>query len=788
MLQLLPIFALLGFLLIFFGHVILSGQILSAADMIYETPFFAAHAPDGFVRATNALLSDQVYQFAPWRSVVWESLQHGQLPLWDPHSLAGRPILATQQSAVFYPLNLLFLVLPYAHSLLWGAILRLWIAGIGMYLLGRHYQWGQAAALIAATSFMLCGFLIVWLGHPHTNAAVWLPALILAGDRLLLAQGRAALIRAIAILALIIAIQFSGGHVQTSIDMLFGFGVYYLLRWWHVIATTPQSNWQKAARLVLIPSLALVLGCTIAAPQLVPFLEWLPLSEVLGSRSAGGFQPGSTELWRMVTPAVLLFFPNIFGNPTWSTAYWTPVVGQNYNEEALYFGVLPIVLACCAVILRCRRDPLVAIWAVIALVSLGRALRLPLFEAINQLPILNLAVSGRMRLVTIFGMCVLAGIGADQLLSSVQASRSMQRLWLGMLIGFVLVGLAMRGAVVLGAIWPAAPEQIRDLRVYLPVGFALAGIVLVLIRHMLSQRVYQIVFVSIVAIDLIIYGQHYNPSVAVQDFYPNTPIAARIKQDPGLFRVSAPHADIIPEAATMLGLADIRGLDFRTLWYTWYLSAVRGRAGSLLITGFTRLDSPLLRMLNIKYIIAARDQDFANDPTLRFVMRDGRVALWEVIDPTPRAYMIYTMLVTDTEQDTITVLGRNPKAAPQRVIIPRSEAPPALEQVLPQPHGVVENLSYAAEQTSWRVETPTNGYLFVSDAFYPGWQAEIDGQPTLIYRANLAFRAVYVPAGEHTIIFRFQPRLVTAALILSGVALVVVLAIIFLPSSTLKRK
>src|SRR5207244_7520313 len=112
-----------------------------------------------------------------------------RLPLWNPYRLAGTPFIASMQSAVFYPITLLLTPLPFARTFAWSALLRLWIAGFSAYLLARFHRVSPTGALVAGVSFMLCGYLIVWLGHPHTNVAVWLPALVLAAERLLAAPG-----------------------------------------------------------------------------------------------------------------------------------------------------------------------------------------------------------------------------------------------------------------------------------------------------------------------------------------------------------------------------------------------------------------------------------------------------------------------------------------------------------------------------------------------------------------------------------------------------------------------
>ncbi|MBI1882302.1 MAG: YfhO family protein, partial [Chloroflexi bacterium] len=88
----------------------------------------------------------------------------------------------------------------------------------------------------------------------------------------------------------------------------------------------------------------------------------------------------------------------------------------------------------------------------------------------------------------------------------------------------------------------------------------------------------------------------------------------------------------------------------------------------------------------------------------------------------------------------------------------------------PSPNDQVEITSYQPERVEIATSLDSSGWLVLTDAYYPGWQATIDDQPAEILQVNIMFRAVEVPAGEHTVVFEFRPRSLTRGLWISSVA------------------
>ena len=111
-------------------------------------------------------------------------IRSGRLPLWNGSAGCGAPHLANGQSAVFDPFNLLAYLGSVPSALGWMAACRLWVAGLGMFLLARQWGLGRWGRWFAGLAYPFSGFLVVWLLYPVTAVAVWMPWLFLATEGL----------------------------------------------------------------------------------------------------------------------------------------------------------------------------------------------------------------------------------------------------------------------------------------------------------------------------------------------------------------------------------------------------------------------------------------------------------------------------------------------------------------------------------------------------------------------------------------------------------------------------
>ena len=284
---------LAALLLLFFSTPILRREVLSPADLLLKSDPWRKSAPPDF-EASNALLSDYVYQMRPYRVFTIASLKAGRIPLWDPHNYAGAPLLGNGISGVLYPLNLLFLVLPEAPAVLLSAKIRLFIAGFSAYTFGRLIGLSVLGAGMSSLGFVFSGFLIVWLLYPQVDVAIWLPALFLAGEAIV----RRPLISRILMLAVVVWIQFLGGHPETSLHILSAVTLYVC--WRAGMIFTGERDWRRLGHRLVTFVVALILGTAGAAVQLVPLGEFILKSATLLERLAV-----APPLWFLPRPRLL---------------------------------------------------------------------------------------------------------------------------------------------------------------------------------------------------------------------------------------------------------------------------------------------------------------------------------------------------------------------------------------------------------------------------------------------------------------------------------------------------
>src|SRR5213596_972529 len=187
------------------------GKIPFPAGYIFDFPPFAKAAPAEKLEP-HSNIGDLVMSFYPYRTLARRAVREGSIPLWNPYMLAGAPFLANTQSAVFYPLNVFYYVLPMPVAWSIGFVLRRVVAALFTVLFVRAIGGSPAGALASGLLFSFCGFLTAWQGQAMADAAIWLPLICYSVVRLRTEPSA----RSVALAGFAFAMPVLAGHPETA--------------------------------------------------------------------------------------------------------------------------------------------------------------------------------------------------------------------------------------------------------------------------------------------------------------------------------------------------------------------------------------------------------------------------------------------------------------------------------------------------------------------------------------------------------------------------------------------
>ncbi len=333
----------------------LTGATLLPYDNLYTFEPWRSLRP-GLIPHNN-LLSDLVLENAVWKLHINRTLADGQLPLWNPQIFTGLPFLAAGQASTFYPLTVLFYLLPLDAAYGWFTALQIGLAGANLYIFGRVLRLRALAAFFAGLVFMFSGFLIVSVVFTMFIAAVvWLPLLLAIIETIIRKQEEKGIssfhpIPYLVVGVLVIGLTILAGHPELIYYTLLVAGLYTAFRLvvaWQLLrrGVEKDSAPQALPRIFKLAGWILamaLLGIAAGGIQLLPLVELLPLN----------FREGSATLqqvldWAWPSRHVLTFFlPDVFGNPShhwwfdWWTRQWIPATVNALGEptDTIFWGI-----------------------------------------------------------------------------------------------------------------------------------------------------------------------------------------------------------------------------------------------------------------------------------------------------------------------------------------------------------------------------------------------------------------------------------------------------------------
>lgn len=668
-----------------------------------------------------------------------ESFWDGELPLWNPFSNCGAPYLAQWGPMVFYPLSLVYLLFPLPWSLSYFCLGHLLLGGIAMYLLAHRWVADRFAASLAGFAYVFNGVSLSCLMWPNYQVALaWMPLVVLCNERAWQQGGR----------------WLVWGAVVTALQLLSGVPEIVLLTWLAVGALVGNELLQAAGRRWAILgrlSLVVLLAAGLAAIQLLPFFDLLAHSQ--RDRSFTSTKWAMPE-WGFANLLVPLF--HFFETPQGQFFQ----AGQEFLSS-YYPGITILTLAIWALWnVRDRR-----VWVLGGLGILGLMMALgnngllyrwfrdliP-FVGIGRYPI-------KFVILTAFVVPLMAAYAIRHLQQTTTASRTRSRslLLLACVILAVMVGIlgfaksnpfpydqwAVTWKNAAGrAFFLIAALSLLVLQTRIPKPFQLFGpmaVILVLgwdaLTHVPSSQ---------------------NPTIPVQLFQPGL-----WQQHTGLPppKLGESRAMIDPWAEPLLLKTSVPKAEENflgkrlALWSNLNLlekiPKVNGsstlqlreqmQVQNLLYKQTNQLPRGLVDFLAVSHITASNN-----------------IVEWTMwSNSCPMITCGQKPVFEDAEKVLLALMA--PDFDPRKVVYLPPEARRAVTATNPTKCQILSH-RFKAHRVELEVSAEEPSLVVISQSFYHPWRASIDGQSTLLWRANYAFQALQVPAGHHQVVLAYKDR------------------------------
>ena len=733
---------------------------------------------------------DILTQFLPFYRTVAERFANGDLPGWNPAMFSGMPLAGDPITGWGYlPVLISFAIFAPLTAYKVHVIVHIVGAGLATYFFARSLRMGPLGAFAAGLSFVL---------GPHYQYAQcctarmqlgpWIPLGLLAVE--LAVRSRTALVRWI-------WWGVAGVSIGQMIAGYFGKGMYYgvmvvggYLAYRTLIA--PPGGTPVKQRLIDLAMHGVGIfgfGAGFAAWVLLPRLDFLDRSNLAGG-TYEAVAPGAVDppAWTVAQALGTIFSadrPSYFlGGATVALAIAGAFLGGR-RYAVPYFALLSF----CVVVLTLKTTPLHHLFYL-----------LPRFQVIHE------HEPQRILVVLNIGPAILVGAAVAAIQQRVARPRQLVRAAVAVpLIAILFIVLVERGGRTLGnsvliasivtggliAGCAAAPWLFsRRLWSTWATTAMAAMLVLFLAANLDAGRLsdgYANGFGSQGLNDLTYAyaddadaggaggflrerqadGEHfryygYNPRYlsADEDFLDDN------------YRSQWPEVSsaelLVNNRSLTLGLQDIQGYDpVYNMDYLRFMDAVNGQPqeyheNNVLPPG---LDSPLLRLLNIRYVVVpdvapAPDSDLAMlNERYREVFRNGDVRILEDTDALPRAWIVHELRQEPVE--SILPLLAGGTVDPLQTAL-MTEPAPRMESLPNGARDAVTITQYEPDEITLSASLGASGLLVLSEVYDPGWDVLIDGQEAEILKVDGLLRAVVVPAGTHEVEFRYEPTVLRA--------------------------
>jgi hypothetical protein len=731
--------------------------------------------------------------FYPMRLSLAESLRAGELPLWDRHMGAGFPLLADFQSGAFYLPHLAFLVLPFFSAVSSIFLFHYLAAAAGSYFLCRHWGYPTYLSMLGAILFTFGGVIVSLTNLlNHFQAAVWLPLLVLVAERCFRSCSWLNFLGFVTVSLLL----FLAGSPEFYIMSM----TVVILALVRLIATRPENGPYRRVALLMLGGNALVVA--LAMVQLAPTIELflqsrrsqpIPFSEAvdwsLNPYDLFNLFFLDKEVDTTILPGMRFFFlrrasffvthylgaTSLFGG-------WFWLVYSSPKERAItlmliiltlvfafggYTPVYPFLLHSFPVfgLIRFPEKFFFLTYCILWFVALRGFFFFFETDSSHQKHVFAVLFSIAFALLVFY---LLLRFNTE---------------FVSQFVAFRTSSLLLSSPTVKVA---AAVLVSIERQLFLSLGLLI--LFFAMKKRLARMALFQALLVAVAFIDLERAHRDYQYLLDPSFIYNGPKVVSEPGPDTGRFFYYPTGETLHPAQYAVLARPSFReaislvfgnflpntGM-FHGFEYFQEIDAFSRRPYLDFLSFADRADPEtrfrLLRTLNVKYVISFRELP---EHGIRLVRYFSEYPSWlyMIERPVPRVYVVNKTLVETNSKEILRQLG-SPDFDPMQEVVLDTEL-----AIKPQHPLVATATIVHHENQSVTVQASLNdsGVLVLADSYYPGWKVYVDGREEVIRRANLFFRAVPLPAGSHTVEFRYEPRSFTIGLAISIATLFAILA------------
>ena len=704
--------------------------------------------------------TDSSFQTYPWSQYLSEVLHQGSFPFWDMYADGGRSFIGETQTGAFYPPNLLMGLFPrnakglLPVSLIEGfVILHAFLASLFMYYLATHFGLNRFSAFVAATAFAFGGS-IGLRAFAQVNlfyASVWVPAVFCCYAKSLEADQlfRQVLFANLAGLAL--ALSLLAGHHQPFIYVSLALAGIALTLWLRG-RKVPDENVRRPSLILRQTLLLFVFAISYASLQLLPSLEYSKLAyrwvESVNPTLVGQRVPYSivgTDNLLSPDGLILMLFPYL-----------------SAAENSPYLGILPLLLVLFSLPLLKKHGVVrlaFGLALVSALLSLGRFSPLhglayalvPGFDKGRE--------ASRIFLVAHLGLSLLAGFGCQAFLNPAPKVRRKTRTR----IVLAFTGLSVFASLIAFGTYFYQTHALSQNPDYGTTAFAC--LLLLATSAVGLARTFGFARAKSLQITIgltLLFDFHFllSPHLRLKrefdrkgnfepkQYYSQDDVIQFLQSQSGLFRTDF-RDDYYPKnSGEVFKLETINGYGATSLKSFYHFQAEAYPAGNVIAD-----------MMNVRYLVSQKGLD------LPVAYQGQNAKVYENPGFLPRAWLAAQVEVKKDFNEMVPLL-RDPGFKPYLVAYVEQPVEDLGTSAGPLPVGgqtdlAAQGTAVFTRQSPNRFQVDTQSLvanlLVVSQNWYPGWKARVNGQLRRVERVNGALMGVQVGPGTSRVEFVYRP-------------------------------